>query len=180
MLNEAPDNTGLSAEDNNLDGRIAAAATPSKQKMGGFKIAPNEAFIASPPEFVLESLPTEPLPALDTVGRNLTQMAETLTTVVKEVYHLTQDLAHQDSFQIRLCNKTNYLAAVVGTPPDDIKVPIVWSAIMELYSQLNDEGRNTPSKAFAQHENLVSRHSVAWKESWTELVYSENSTVFAP
>ncbi|KAL7557317.1 hypothetical protein ACA910_022412 [Epithemia clementina (nom. ined.)] len=123
MLTEAPDNTGLPAEDNNLDGWIAAAATPSKCKMGGFKINPNEAFIASPPEFVLELLPSDSLPALDTVGCNLTQMAETLTTVVKEVYHLTQDFAHQDSFQTRLCNKTNYLAAVVGTPPDDIKVP---------------------------------------------------------
>ncbi|KAL7563667.1 hypothetical protein ACA910_013400 [Epithemia clementina (nom. ined.)] len=57
MLNEAPDDTGLPAEDDDLDGRIAAAATPSKQKLGGFKIDPNEAFLASPPEFVLEPLP---------------------------------------------------------------------------------------------------------------------------
>ncbi|KAL7572739.1 hypothetical protein ACA910_009007 [Epithemia clementina (nom. ined.)] len=134
MLNESPDTTGLPVEEDDLDGRIAAAATPSKQKTGSFKIDPNEAFLASPPEFVLEPLLSEPTSAFDTVKHNLTQMAETLTTVVKEVYHLTQDLAHQDSFQTRLCDKTNYLTALVGTPPDDIKVPNVWSAIMELYS----------------------------------------------
>ncbi|KAL7558634.1 hypothetical protein ACA910_019465 [Epithemia clementina (nom. ined.)] len=165
MLNESLDDTGLPAEDDDLEGRIAAATTLSKRKVGGFKVDPNEAFLASPPEFVLDPLPSDPVVAQEILGRNLTQMAETISTVVKEVYHLTQDLAHQGSFQNRLCDKTNYLAGLVGSPPDEIKVPSVWAAIMEVYSQLNDNGRKAQPNPSAHLEALLSKHSVAIFES---------------
>ncbi|KAL7577662.1 hypothetical protein ACA910_015174 [Epithemia clementina (nom. ined.)] len=147
MLNKRADDTGAPAETDDIEGRIAAAATPSKRMAHTKKMEASGPSL-SPPEMVLDSLleSTQDKEALIILDRNVVQVADTISSIAKEVYHLSRDVNFQGVTQDTFCDKVNYLAGIVGNPPASSPVPNLWTAVMELLEQarLHEQGDKNP------------------------------------